>query len=205
MRVVSREPRFVVVEGNDDRQLVGAILRELGITNVEIENVGGKYNLRAGLNALRRREPDLAAIGVIRDADDSASSALQSATDALTYAFNAAPASHAELTPRSADAPTALGVFIMPDGKSPGSVEDLCWQAVKDTPAAACAEEYLRCLNDSDALNSKNDAKSLAHAYLAAQESPTQTVGIGAQKGYWPLDHNVFRPLREFLQQLSEA
>ena len=205
MSVVSREPRFVLVEGNDDEQLIRAILRKLSITNIGVTNLLGKDNLRGTLDLIVRQEPDLYAIGVIRDADDSATSALQSATDALTYAFNAAPTSHGELTPRTTDTPTALGVFIMPDGKSTGSVEDLCWQAVKDTPAAACAEEYLRCLNDSDALNSKNDAKTLAHAYLAAQESPTQTVGIGAQRGYWPLDHNVFSPLRDFLQQLSEV
>ncbi len=41
-----------------------------------------------------------------------------------------------------------------------------------------------------------------AHAFLASRYKPNLDLGEAAQKGYWQLDHAVFKPVRDFLQML---
>ena len=141
----------------------------------------------------------LSAIGVVRDADDSPNNALKSITGALRSLSLPAPTSHGAF----AQGPPLVGVFILPDGTSPGAVEDLCWKTVADTAAGKCSTVYLECLEESGALASKNPAKTLVHSYLAAQVDPSARVGEGALKGYWSFDHLVFNPLKDFVRRLA--
>ena len=195
--------RVLLVEGTDEANLIGAMLQSWNIGHVQIIEVGGKEKIRTNLEIVladaRAMGIELSSVGVLRDADAHATRAYQSVTDALRSLNLPVPNSHGAFTRGS----PSVGVFILPDGNSPGAVEDLCWKAVEDTPAGKCSEFYLECLEESGALASKNVAKTLAHAYLAAQNDPSSRVGEGALKGYWPFDHPVFKPLREFVRQLA--
>ncbi len=202
---IVKSDRLLLVEGMDEVNLIEAMLRRWNIGGVQVIEVGGKFGFRTGLEAVMEdamaRGINLSAIGIMRDADDSPARALQSVTDALGSLDLAAPGSHGAF----AQGTPSVGVFILPDGRSPGAVEDLCWQAVRDTPAGRCAEAYLECLQGSAALTSKNVAKTLAHAYLSAQEDPSTSVGVGARKDYWPFDNPVFEPMKGFLRRLAAA
>ena len=197
--------RLLLVEGQDEKNLSAAMLAHWDIRGVQVVAVGGKDGFAPGLEALMLaaeaggRPPF--AIGVMRDADDSPDSALQSVTSALRVAGLATPDSHGAFAP----GPPSVGVFILPDGESQGAIEDLCWASVEDTSAARCSADYLECLRGAAALRSKNAAKTLVHAYLAAQEEPYARAGEGALKGYWPFDHPAFAPLKEFARHVASG
>lgn len=198
-----KSDRLLLVEGMDEVNLTTEMLRSWDIGGVQVMDVGGKDKFKSEIDALmsfsRSRGLQLSAIGVLRDADDSSESALQSVTDALRNLNLPAPGSHGAFEQGT----PSLGVFILPDGTSPGAVEDLCWEAVQGTSAGKCSTAYLECLEESGALASKNPAKTLVHSYLAAQEDPSSRVGEGALKGYWSFDHPAFDPLRNFVSRLA--
>jgi hypothetical protein len=173
------------------------------IAGLQVLPVGGKYGFKSGLEATlanaRARNLELLAIGILRDADDDPGLAFASVSDTLRTIRLPVPQSVGQLLKGS----PSMGVFILPDGQSPGAVEQLCWRSVSDTAAGLCSTGYLECLQNAAALMSPNPAKTLVHSFLAAQEDPSTTVGVGARKGYWPLDHSAFTEIREFLERLA--
>ena len=195
--------RVLLVEGTDEVNLIGAMLSSWDIGRVQVIEVGGKdktkTNLEIVISDARAMGIELSAIGVLRDADAFPNRALQSVTDALRSLNLPAPNAHGAFI----QGLPSVGVFILPDGTSPGAVEDLCWKAVADTAAGKCSTVYLECLEESGALASKNPAKTLVHSYLAAQVDPSARVGEGALKGYWSFDHLVFNPLKDFVRRLA--
>ena len=198
-----KSDRVLLVEGTDEFNLIGTMLHSWKIGHVQVIEVGGKdktkTNLEIVLSDARAMGIELSGIGVLRDADAYPTRALQSVADALSSLDLPIPASHGTFVRGT----PSVGVFILPDGTTPGAVEHLCWKAVKETPAGRCSNIYLECLEESGALASKNVAKTLVHAYLAAQDDPSARVGEGALKGYWPFDHPVFDPLKEFVLRLA--
>ena len=198
-----RSDRLLLVEGSDEDNIVAEMLGHSGVGGIQVIDVGGKYSFRSNLEVLlsevRSQRLHLSAIGVLRDADDSAEGALRSVADALHSAGLPVPSSHGAF----AQGRPSTGIFILPDGESPGSIESLCWASVEDTSAARCSKSYLHCLRESAALDSRNAAKTLIHAFLAAQREPYARAGEGALKGYWPFDHPAFAPLEEFVRRLA--
>ena len=200
---ILKSDRVLLVEGTDEFNLIGAMLHSWNIDHVQVIGVGGKDRIKTNLEIVisdaLAMGIELSAIGVLRDADAHPTRALQSVTDALRSLDLPTPDSHGDIMHGS----PSVGVFILPDGTSPGAVEDLCWEAVQETSAGKCSTVYLECLEESGALASKNPAKTLVHSYLAAQEDPSSRVGEGALKGYWSFDHPAFDPLRDFVSRLA--
>ena len=97
----------------------------------------------------------------------------------------------------------------MPDGHSRGALEALCRRSVESEIAGSCVEQYLDCLKNRDgwgggiARNSAQRDKAFVHAYLASREDPVARTGEGAQQGVWDFHHEAFRPVTEFLRQLT--
>lgn len=86
LRIV--ESKFLIVEGTDDEGFFKALLKDLGINNVQVAPIGGKTKIRSNLMAISK-DPNFSkinAIGIIRDADSNSKGALQSVRDALSTA-----------------------------------------------------------------------------------------------------------------------
>ena len=197
-----KSDRLLLVEGSDEVHIVTKMLEKWRIEGIQTIDLGGKYSFKTKLETLlsyaRSRALPLSAIGVIRDADDSPKSALESVGDSLRKLGLPVPPLQ-----QFVHGCPSVGIFIMPDGKSRGSIEHLCWAAVEATAAAQCSNSYLKCLRTSGALKSKNNAKTLVHTYLAAQKDPVARVGEGALKGYWPFDHPAFDSFKDFASRLA--
>lgn len=195
--------RLLLVEGMDEVNMTSAILRHSSIDGIQVIALGGKYKFRPKMEALmsnaQSRGVQLSAIGIMRDADDYPRRAFQSITDALRSLSLPVPSSQGEFVQGN----PSLGIFILPDGESKGSIEDLCWASVKETAAGECTASYLQCLKREDALESKSAAKTLVHSYLSTQEDPSARAGEGALKGYWNFKHPAFDPLKKFLLSLA--
>lgn len=205
--------RLLLVEGKDEENLFRPLMKACGDTNpplpeIQIHAAGGKNRFPAKLEAVRlsiqeRRDQGGApfhALGIVRDANGDPMAAFQSVADAVRRCGLQPPGRHAQFS----NAAPAIGIFIVPDGSSPGAIETLCRCSVAGTHVAACVEDYIACLEqDGDSRSSASIDKTFAHAYLAAGPNPVARVGEGAQAGAWDLDHAAFAALRGFVTELA--
>ena len=196
---------LLLVEGKDEVNLFTSLIQSRFAdidceTKVQIEEVG-KETFRKRFGAIvkaARKTASLKAIGIVRDADENAAGALASVCDSVSSFDCRPPDSHGTF---SASSP-AIGVFITPDGMDEGAIESICRRSVGGNTAGQCAEEYLECLRERNALLSTNHDKSFAHAYLAGMRDPVARVGEGALQGVWNFESPAFRELCQFVLDL---
>lgn len=200
------KPRLLLVEGRDEVNVFEALMRHCLGDGAEIQviDAGGKDQFPKHMKAIptaarTRRGLHLRSIGVVRDANGDARGSFRSVCDSLRNAGYEPPPVHGEFS----GATPSIGVFIAPDGARPGAIETLCRRSVEGKAAAACADEYMKCLEDRGAMRSSNIDKSFAHAYLAALPNPVARVGEGALSGAWNFDSPAFEALSRFLRRLS--
>ena len=198
--------RLLLVEGPDDRHLLEALIhRRFGDAHPDVQVVvaGGASAFRARIGAIRiaaRRDGmNPRAIGIVRDADRNAAGAWRSVRDAVASSGLEPPERHAVFSETS----PSIGIFIVPDGESNGALETLCRRSVAGEPAANCVERYLICLDEHDAMSSRNRDKSFAHAYIASRRNPVARVGEAARQSVWNFDHQAFAALDSFLRRLA--
>ena len=196
---------LLLVEGKDEINLLTGLISACFVADddaplVQIEQVG-KDNLRRNLSAIvmsARKRVTLQAIGIVRDAGEDAEHAFESVCDGIRYIGHEPPRSHGLFTDES----PAVGIFISPDGVSPGAVEALCRSSAINNAAGQCVEAYLGCLREYDVLLSANEDKSFAHAYLSALRDPVARVGEGALQGAWDFSSEAFAELQQFVRDL---
>ena len=202
------KPCLLLVEGKDEELFFKALMKH-GFAGqsekLQIIALGGKSRFRGqllGLASAIRTHP-VESLGVVRDGDEDACSALQSVVDALAAAKFSRPDCHAAFV----DGKPRVGVFVMPDGQNLGALEALCRQSVEGE-AAACVADYLKCLQDRDgwgtttARNTAQRDKAFVHAYLASRKKPGARTGEAAQQGVWNFGHSAFEPVKDFLSRL---
>jgi hypothetical protein len=100
-RVKIRQPNLLIVEGSHDASFFKAAIRErIKLTDLQVEALGGKSLLRANLRVIIQDSafPDLKALAIVRDADDSAASAFAAVVGDLKHANLPAPPTHGFVT-----------------------------------------------------------------------------------------------------------
>ena len=197
------QPKLLIGEGHEEVVFFSAFLKHLGINDVQIEDYRGKYRLHQYFRALQLRPNfvQLRSLGIVRDADTDATSAFESVRDVLHDAGLAVPGASGQV----AGVNVRVGVWIMPDGWSPGMLEDLCLTAVQNDPAMPCVNDYFTCSSHSGLPQPNNLAKARVHAWLASRVEPDLRLGEAAEKGYWPWESSAFEPLKSFFQTLYAA
>lgn len=196
-----RHNKIIAVEGRDDANFFNALLRHIKITDVDIREVGGKAQFKDKLPALFRTPgfSDVYIFAVIRDADQDANSAFESIRNLLKKEGFAPPA---KINMFSDNSPK-VGIFIMPGNSEKGMLEDLCLKTVADNPAMTCVKPFMdSCLKLKTPPG--NLAKASAQAFLAAMPEIVNSVGVGAEKGYWNFDSPILDELKNFLLKFKE-
>ena len=196
------QEKLLVVEGADDARLFKALMRYIGVSGIQVFKAGGKDNIRKMLKVIPSSPgySKVTSIGVVRDADVNADSALQSVRDALKAANLPSP-----------DAPLSLvedgikvAVLIAPHGELSGAIEDVCLESVAGDAAMGCAQDYLNCIKDSVAESEQpnNLRKARLQAFLASRKQPGLRLGEAASAGYWDFEHAAFEPFKRLLGML---
>lgn len=204
-RLELREERLLLVEGKDEVNLFESLLKhcfESGNPGIQVISVGSKEQFKRTLAAIRiaaRMGQVLQAIGIVRDADKNARTSFQSVCDGVRHVNYKPPSAHAKFS----NATPSIGVFIVPDGSRPGAIETVCRQSVESEETAKCVDEYLKCLTEHSAMQSTNEDKSFAHAYLAAWKDPLVRVGEAAFQGVWDFQSPAFHALSQFFRDLA--
>ncbi len=199
-RIEITEAKLLLVEGRDEELFFSAALeKHIHARDIQVLPIAGKTRLREYLEGLKldAHFPGVTSLAVIRDADDSSVSALQSVCGALSFHGLPAPREHGQFT----ESVPRVGVFIMPDGKNSGMLETLCMDSVRNRPRSECVQSYLDCLKQQGLHPSPLD-KARAHAWLAGQDDPEKRVGEAAQAGYWPFENPAFDSLWSFIRDI---
>lgn len=194
------QPKLLLGEGKEEVQFCEALCRFLGITDIQIEQYGGTGGLRPYLRLIPARPgfAALAALAVLRDADNDAAAAFQSVCGGLQAAGLTARPAHGQF----AGAAPRVGVFILPDGQRPGMLEDLCLDSVQSHAAIPCVQAFFQCVQQQTNQLPGNMAKARVHAWLASRPVPDRRLGEAAQAGEWPFADVAFAELGRFLQSL---
>ena len=201
-KLVIRKERLLIAEGKDDEQFFDALLRQLGLDEIQVLGIGGKTRLEGQLKALKLDPAwrQVSSIGIVRDADDDPDAAFRSVCSALKGAKLPVPSQ--ALAPMVG--PPTVQVMIIPALRKKGALEDLCLESAADDTAMPCVEQYFECLAERGApgLKERSLSKAKTRVFLTSKEDPTLPLGIAAQKGYWPLDSSVFDEVGRFIASI---
>ena len=196
------KPIQLLVEGKAELNFFRALTQHIGLQNEpQIQEFGGVDGLRQFLQGFVMTPGfgSVTSIGIIRDAEESAVAARQSVASSLQNAGLPVPGD----AEGSGGGAPSVHVLILPDDEEPGMIETLLCRSVADTPVNSCIDEFFHCVGALPDIDIRNPDKARAQAYLATRPVPQVSVGVAAQKGYWPLDHAAFAGVRTFLAALQ--
>jgi len=202
--------KILAVEGKDEENFFNALLKHIGITDINIREVGGKdkfpKKLPALVNArgffLADRSSFVTHLAIIRDKDED--KAFKSIANIVRSTRLTPPTKHAEFS----NGTPKVGIFVMPGEAIDGTMlEDLCLKTVENHKAMTCVNKYASCISDLEPVP-KNIPKAKiqvfkAQVFLAAQPDIVDSVGLGAQKKYWDFESSALGELKKFLIQLK--
>lgn len=199
----------LMVEGNDDVHVVKNICgaRDLGKID-EIRPYGGKATLIEGIS-VAVKESDVVALGIVLDADTDIEASWRSVAHKLTISGyqnvpQIMPAEGLILPSPAESLLPKVGVWLMPDNKTPGILEDFLAFLV---PPGDLLFAYVR--DGIDALphnlvrfSHEKKPKTLIHAWLSVQEEPGRPMGQAISAKY--LDPNLehANPFVDWLRQI---
>lgn len=195
-----RERKQLLVEGNDERNFFEALLGHIGVGGIQIQNFGGVASLKGFLRVFVKLPgfQTVTSVGIVRDADRSEASALQSVQSSLRNAALPVPT---RCQKPASGAPTTC-VMILPGNKKPGALENLLCQTISDASMNQCIGDFLVCAQRVPGTTISNQGKAHAFAYLATQKNAHHSVGVAAKNGIWDLNHAVLGDVRSFLTGL---
>ena len=194
------EPNLLVVEGKDEVNLFKALVEYLDLHNVQILDIGGKFQFKSKLSAISKSPHfnNIISLGVVRDADTDSDSAFQSICSALEFVNLPVPKNQLE----PIGTKPKVSVIILPGEGKPGMLEDLCLMSVSLDSSMACVYEYCQCIQQTGLPLPKNISKCKVQVFLASREETGKRLGEAALAGYWPLDDGAFGHVKKFLRQI---
>lgn len=199
-----QKSKLLLVEGRDDEEFFGGLLRHLEIDDIQVIPAGGKDQFSNNFQGLIKDSdfPAIISMGIVRDADYDPKATLQSIGNALKRA--GLPVPKKVMTKAKQNGSPDVIIMILPNANERGALEDLCLAAVKEDNASTCVERYLSCLKEQNIAGPKQKwlNKARVRVFLSSKEEPTLSLGIAAQRGYWPFDHNVFDDVKKFLKSV---
>jgi hypothetical protein len=201
MTVKIEQPNVMVVEGREEELFFGALIRHLGLQNIQIMPIGGKGKLRGNLRALAQSPgfSEVISLRVVRDADANPDAAFQGVRDALQAA--GLPTPERPLLPVGEK--PRVSVLILPEADTPGMLEDLCLRSIAQDPAMLCVEQYFKCLQQEGLSLPDNMSKAKVQVFLASRRKAGLRLGEAAQAGYWSWEMEAFEQVRDFLQPIA--
>jgi len=200
-----KSKKVLAVEGLDEENFFDSLLKHLNITDFDIHKVGGKNQFSKKLPALLKtpgffapdESPLVTYLGIVRDKDED--EAFKSISNIVATAGLKPPTKHSTFS----DGTPKVGIFIMPGNKVEGTMlEDLCLKTVEKNPAMKCVNEFASCVSAMEP-KPKNMSKAKAQTFLATQPEIANSVGVGAQKGYWNFESTVLEELKQFLNNFK--
>ena len=196
----------LLVEGKDDRHVIYSLLEHHRVAeNFTVKDVEGVDKLIQAFRAsLRIRDSEI--LGIVIDADDDLQARWRSLSNILMESgYNDVPTSPLELglIVTSANLPK-LGIWIMPDNKLPGMIEDFIRFLVPANDALwSRAESAVNEIPAQQVLfRPSYRSKAIVHTWLAWQDQPGKPLGQAITARYLDADAVYAQKFVAWLQRL---
>ena len=201
-----KSEKLLLVEGKDEENLFSALLKYLQIEHVDIRSAGGylKFAKLYPSVAVTTGFSSVSRIGFVRDAESNeADSAFESISNIVKkYTPNILlPKNAGEI----ANGNIKCGIFIMPNNKNAGMLEDLCLDSVKESLLYNQTEKYIseaKSLLKTEDKGHFNIHKAKLQAYLAGTVNIPRNLGEAAMQGLWDFSSPAFQDVNNFLKSL---
>ena len=205
----SNAKRVVVVEGETDRHFVSHFLDANGLKlNVEVTKRVG--TLLKDIGPRLKGEPER--IGFVFDAngnpDDRWGEVRSKIVDVVSELEKHIPKKPSSGEVWATNLGSFVGMWMMPDNKSAGELEDLIFKMIDDGDCWKHAREYVEKLPAKERRFPKNKTKkAMVHAWLAVQKKPGGPPGAVIKKamddGYINTNTPEAQSFRDWLQRLA--
>jgi hypothetical protein len=191
---------LLLVEGGDERGVCEHVAGSPAWSEIVCWYRSGRDDLPglAGVATLDPRFSHARSVGLVLDVEDDPAGALALAARTLAVFGATGTPVHGALSA----GPLRMGIFLSPDGASPGAIETLCRRAVRSAALGACVDQLVTCAGAPHALQARTD-KGWLRAYLGMTADPNLRFhqAFGAPDGI-DSAHAAFDPLRAFLHAL---
>jgi len=180
-------PQQLLVEGNSDKQVIDALCKQnqiSGLFSFTFPTKGGIENLIQNLPR-KLEEPNLTTLGIVADADLDVAARWQALTNKLQiFGYqnipNIPPETGWIYTPSLQEEKPKIGVWLMPDNKLPGMLEDFVKYLIpSDDKLKVKAEAILKEIETEkiNAYSLTHYQKAFIHTWLAWQKTPGMPMG----------------------------
>lgn len=186
--------RVLLVEGRDDEHVVKSICGRFGLGKIDIRQKTGIEPLLESL-PVQLRESDIAALGIILDADTDLAARWQAVADRLTSAgYNGLGALPDEsgaivMPPPGQNLLPKVGIWVMPNNRVPGLLEDFLQFLVPEGDSLLPKARQIIGELPERRFSIFHESKALIHTWLAWQEEPGRPYGQAITARY--LDANL--------------
>ena len=201
-KFIPESPKLLLVEGNDDEGFFKKISNEIGIRDLQILNLEGarEFNART-LKAVKQTHDFeiVRSMVIVRDADKNAQRVFDSICNALRAVGLPFPKNPMEFEARGS---IKVGVLIIPPNKARGKLEDLCLVSVQHLKEMGCVDSFFECIRTVADEFPEDLPKAKIKAFLASRKISVPHLGVGIQKGYFPVDNDVFDGIKTFLKAM---
>jgi hypothetical protein len=201
--------KILLVEGTDDEHVLKHVCGNRGVGTLDAVKPQGSVDLLLESFPVRLKESDISALGVIIDADTDLAARWRSIRDRLIRAgFQDVPTDPVPtgtlLNPPADTLLPRTGIWIMPNNKTPGILEDFVRFMV---PAGNTL--FTRVENTVDGIpeNERRFSllarpKAIIHTWLAWQEEPGKPLGTAITARFLDPDVPEVDALVNWLTQL---
>lgn len=197
----------MLVEGKDDEHVLYSLLEHHRVP--EQFKIKNKEGLEKLLNQLdvEHDESDLERLGIIVDADFDLAARWQSIkTNLLNIGYNLPDVPNSEGTIIAREDGRIMGVWLMPDNKLMGMLEDfVSFLGATGDPLWSIAGN---CLNEISEEHQKfipnHRIKAHIHTWLAWQEDPGTPLGLAITKRYLNADALHAQQLMGWIRRLFD-
>ena len=209
-RVKESAPHRLIVEGRDDQWAIIALTAKHGW---DWERPGPHYpyihnaeGVEPALEALKVTILSYSRVGVVLDADLAPDNRWQAVRDRLSDTGFSLPSQPDPMGTVVENAGSRLGIWLMPDNRSPGKLEDFlallvppddrCWSWAEESTAEAQRR--------GAPFSSPDFIKARIHAWLAWQREPGQPFGTAINAATFSHDGDTARLFLKWMERLFE-
>lgn len=202
--------KVLFLEGLTDKGFFEELLDHLCINDVQIIELNGvsNFNRQIPIYLKQSNRKRIRKLALIRDADESESSAFDSCKNILLRLedknLSSAINNKTQISKEFYHGNPSIGIYILKKpGYNKGKLEDLLWEVIHPN-AQNCIKKYLTCVNPDKSVY-KNYSKNKIYAFLAAQNKGIGSIGVAAKKKIWNFEsENVFDDLKHFLEEFRD-
>ncbi len=198
-----KQPKQIIVEGNDEIRVFKSLSKCLNIQDLEVQHYGGTPKLRQFLKTFRSLSDFrlVRSLAIVADANSNRNGREQRIQGALSNAGLPVPPRPLEAV---SNGDLKVAYLVVPHNVEGTMIEDVCLDSVKTDPAMECVDLYFECISQAEMQGPREVwmSKARVHAFLASRDRPDLRLGEAAEKGIWEFDTDAFLPLKDLMSIL---